>query len=55
MHQAWHIAALTRSKKMPTLKSLLISEEIKPKHKQTPEEMYQIVARLNKALGGSEL
>jgi hypothetical protein len=47
---AWHTAALIRTKEMPELKELLISEV--EKKSQTPEEMLTIVKMLNTAFGG---
>jgi len=38
---AWHIEGLARSKRMPKLKSLLMSDG-KPRPRQTWEEQYQI-------------
>ena len=47
---AWNTAALIRTKEMPELKELLISEV--EKKSQTPEEMLTIVKMLNAAFGG---
>lgn len=41
MSQVWHAAALTRMKKLPKLKSLLMGDN-RPKRKQTPQELEAI-------------
>lgn len=47
---AWNTAALVRTKEMPELESILISDVIK--EAQTDEEMLSIVKMLNTAFGG---
>lgn len=47
---AWHIAALTRTKKMPKLQKLQVRVRRKP---QTGEQMLQIAKMLTVALGGT--
>lgn len=47
---AWNAAALVRTKEMPELENILISDVIK--EAQTDEEMISIVKMLNTAFGG---
>jgi hypothetical protein len=47
---AWNTAALVRTKEMPELESILISDVIK--EAQTDDEMLSIVKMLNAAFGG---
>lgn len=47
---AWNTAALVRTKEMPELENILISDVIK--EAQTDEEMLSIVKMLNAAFGG---
>ena len=48
---AWHIAALTRAKKLPKLETLMHRRR-GVATKQTPEQMLGIVKMLNAAFGG---
>lgn len=50
---AWYTAYLTRVKKMPQLKDILINDE-KPKQ-QTSEQMLEMAKIINAALGGDEI
>ena len=51
--QAYFTAYFQRVKKMPKLEKLLNDVERKQKKKQTAEEMFEVVKRLNSALGGA--
>lgn len=47
---AWHVAALSRQKKLPKLGTLLAKR--KPKRRQTPDEMLAMCKMLTVAMGG---
>jgi hypothetical protein len=42
---AWHTAALQRSKKLPKLKSLMLTGDVAPKRRQTVEEQIAIAVQ----------
>jgi len=54
---AWNTAYLTRARKLPDLKSLLIDEEpvVRIEHEQTDDEMLAMIRLLNAAWGGIEV
>lgn len=49
--QSWMTAAFYRSKKMPKLEKLL--KDMDGKQAQTPEDMLEVVKRLNAKFGGT--
>jgi replication initiation and membrane attachment protein DnaB len=51
--QAYFTAYFQRVKKMPKLEKLLNDVDRKLKKQQTAEEMFEVVKRLNSALGGA--
>jgi len=50
MSQAWLIAALTRTEKMPSYKEFMNKEE--KSKEQSAEQMFAMVKLMNAALGG---
>jgi hypothetical protein len=52
MWQAWHTAAFTRAKKLPSLKKVLKDLKHTPKKPKTPEALFQIAKSITEALGG---
>lgn len=54
LYLAWHIAALERQKKLPSLKSLMqkVDEKAKPHKEQTVDEQIAMCRLLNAAFGG---
>jgi len=48
MYHAWHVAAMSRVNKLPSLKSLMQTE----KCEQSDEDMFAMVKILNAAFGG---
>lgn len=47
---AWHVAALSRTKKLPKLESLFA--KTRRRKDQTPEQMLSMIRTLNAAFGG---
>lgn len=51
LYASWHIAAFSRQKNLPSLKSILI-QDLSDRHQQTDEEMLAVVKVVNAAFGG---
>ena len=48
---AWHVAALSHQKKLPTLKSIMVKKQ-RPQRRLTAEETDRFLINLAKAQGG---
>ena len=52
LYHAWHVAALLRQERLPSLESIQIRDE--KEHRQTDDEIMANCRRLNAMLGGIE-
>ena len=55
MWGAWHVAAFTRSKRIPDLDRILRRLGGTAQPEQTPEQALALVVALNEAFGGKDL
>lgn len=50
--QAWHAAAFDRTKRLPSLDSILSRMEPQKRKPQTPDEMVNVIRKINDMFGG---